>query len=37
VWPVRDDWSGSAEVDVTPVARPERLAPANAPIEPREI
>ena len=37
VWPVRDDWSGSAEVDVTPVAPPERLAPANAPIEPREI
>ena len=37
LWPVRDDWSGSAEVDVTPVAPPERLAPANAPIEPREI
>jgi UMF1 family MFS transporter len=35
VWPVRDDWQGSAEVG--PVAPPERLAPATAPIEPREL
>jgi UMF1 family MFS transporter len=35
VWPVRDDWPGSAEV--APVAPPERLAPATAPIEPREV
>jgi UMF1 family MFS transporter len=35
VWPVRDDWAGS--VDVDPLAPPERLAPASAPIEPREI
>jgi UMF1 family MFS transporter len=35
VWPVRDDWSGSAEV--APVAPPDRLSPANAPVEPREI
>ncbi len=35
VWPVRDDWVGSAEVP--PVAPPERLAPATAPIEPREL
>jgi MFS transporter, UMF1 family len=34
IWPVRDDWSGSAEV--APVVPPERLAPATAPIEPRE-
>ena len=37
VWPVRDDWAGSAEVDVEPVAPPERLAPATAPVEPREL
>jgi UMF1 family MFS transporter len=35
VWPVRDDWAGSAEVE--PVAPPDRLAPASAPIEPREL
>jgi MFS transporter, UMF1 family len=35
VWPVRDDWAGSAEVE--PVAPPERLAPATAPVEPREL
>jgi MFS transporter, UMF1 family len=35
VWPVRDDWAGSAEVE--PVAPPDRLAPASAPIEPREV
>jgi UMF1 family MFS transporter len=35
VWPVRDDWVGSAEVP--PIAPPERLAPATAPIEPREL
>jgi UMF1 family MFS transporter len=35
VWPVRDDWAGSAEVE--PYAPPERLAPASAPIEPREL
>jgi UMF1 family MFS transporter len=35
VWPVRDDWAGSAEVE--PVAPPERLAPATAPIEQREL
>lgn len=34
VWPVRDDWAGSGEsVGVLP---PERLAPATAPIEPRQ-
>jgi MFS transporter, UMF1 family len=37
VWPVRDDWAGSAELTVEPVAPPERLAPATAPIEPREV
>jgi UMF1 family MFS transporter len=36
VWPVRDDWAGSEEVRVEPVAPPDRLAPASAPIEPRE-
>jgi MFS transporter, UMF1 family len=35
VWPVRDNWAGSAEVE--PVAPPERLAPASAPVEPREL
>jgi UMF1 family MFS transporter len=35
VWPVRDDWAGSAEVE--PIAPPERLAPASASIEPREL
>jgi MFS transporter, UMF1 family len=33
IWPVRDDWTGSGEIAVH--APPERLAPANAPIEPR--
>jgi UMF1 family MFS transporter len=38
VWPVRDDWSGSHEVGTAqPVAPPERLAPASAPIEPRDM
>jgi UMF1 family MFS transporter len=37
VWPVRDDWAGSAEVEVSPVAPPDRLAPASAPVEPREV
>jgi len=37
VWPVRDDWEGSEEVHVNPVAPPDRLAPASAPIEPREV
>ena len=37
VWPVRDDWAGSAELALEPVAPPERLAPATAPIEPREV
>jgi UMF1 family MFS transporter len=38
VWPVRDDWAGSEEVPaVAPVAPPERLAPATAPIEPRDL
>ena len=38
VWPVRDDWTGSHEVPpVAPVAPPERLAPATAPIEPRDL
>jgi UMF1 family MFS transporter len=39
VWPVRDDWAGSGETllpdELGPVAPPERLAPATAPIEPR--
>jgi UMF1 family MFS transporter len=35
VWPVRDNWAGSAEVE--PIAPPERLAPASAPVEPREL
>jgi MFS transporter, UMF1 family len=35
VWPVRDDWAGSAEVE--PVVPPERLVPATAPVEPREL
>jgi hypothetical protein len=35
--PVRDDWSGSHEVQPAPVAPPERLAPATAPIEPRDL
>jgi MFS transporter, UMF1 family len=37
VWPVRDDWAGSHEVPIAPIAPPERLAPATAPIEPREL
>lgn len=36
VWPVRDDWEGSEEVRFDPVAPPDRLAPASAPVEPRE-
>ena len=37
IWPVRDDWAGSEELPIKPVAPPERLAPATAPIEPREL
>jgi UMF1 family MFS transporter len=38
LWPVRDDWAGSQEgASIAPVAPPERLAPATAPIEPREM
>ena len=37
IWPVRDDWAGSEEVPVRPVVPPERLAPATAPIEPRDL
>jgi UMF1 family MFS transporter len=38
VWPVRDDWAGSREVaTAVPIAPPERLAPATAPIEPRDL
>jgi len=37
VWPVRDDWAGSAELAVELVAPPERLASASTPIEPREV
>ncbi|HEX7347698.1 MAG TPA: MFS transporter [Candidatus Limnocylindrales bacterium] len=37
VWPVRDDWEGSEDVRAEPVAPPDRLAPASAPIEPREV
>lgn len=39
VWPVRDDWAGSGEGDVAHVhvaAPPDRLAPATAPMDPRE-
>ena len=36
VWPVRDDWEGSEEVRPEPIAPPDRLAPASAPVEPRE-
>ncbi len=40
VWPVSDRWSGGDDLPdvgphVEPIAPPERLAPANAPIEPR--
>ena len=37
VWPVRDDWEGSEEARIDPVAPPDRLAPASAPVEPREV
>ncbi|HET9757235.1 MAG TPA: MFS transporter [Candidatus Limnocylindrales bacterium] len=37
IWPVRDDWAGSEEVPIKAVAPPERLAPATAPIEPRDL
>jgi UMF1 family MFS transporter len=41
VWPVRDDWSGSHEVAPDradgSLPLPERLAPAAAPIEPRDL
>jgi UMF1 family MFS transporter len=39
IWPVRDDWAGSGEsllpAGMGPVAPPERLAPAGAPLDPR--
>ncbi len=40
IWPVSDRWTGSGEFDAAgdhphPIAPPERLIPANAPIEPR--
>jgi UMF1 family MFS transporter len=36
VWPVSDRWEGGDELEpVVPIAPPERLAPATAPIEPR--
>ena len=42
IWPVRDDWAGSgeldallAEADLGPAAPPERLVPGSAPLEPR--
>jgi UMF1 family MFS transporter len=35
IWPVRDDWAGSAEVE--PTVPPGRLAPATVPVEPREL
>ncbi len=36
IWPVRDDWAGSGDAQGPEVPHiPERLAPANAPIEPR--
>ena len=43
VWPVRDDWAGSGEgggvsilpEGMGPVAPPERLSPAGAPLDPR--
>src|SRR4029079_7349632 len=34
--PVDDRWSGSGEVDLDVQAPPERLAPATAPLEPRQ-
>ncbi len=37
IWPVRDDWAGSEELPIKPVAPPERLASATAPIEPRDL
>jgi UMF1 family MFS transporter len=38
IWPVSDRWTGTdeAEVDAHPVMPPERLAPASAPIDPRD-
>ncbi|HEY4632985.1 MAG TPA: MFS transporter [Candidatus Limnocylindrales bacterium] len=40
VWPVSDQWAGSdvgePPVAASPVMPPERLAPASAPIEPRD-
>ena len=36
IWPVRDDWAGSGDAPGPEVPHiPERLVPANAPIEPR--
>ena len=38
LWPVRDDWAGSGELEADGVrtsAPPDRLAPGSAPIEPR--
>ncbi|MBA2299420.1 MAG: MFS transporter [Chloroflexi bacterium] len=39
-WPVRDDWAGSGESAgnaVSPQVPPERMSPATAPIEPRDL
>jgi UMF1 family MFS transporter len=38
IWPVSDRWTGTdeADVDAHPVMPPERLAPASAPIDPRD-
>jgi hypothetical protein len=36
VWPVRDDWAGSGEIDdLGHAGPPDRLAPGSAPLEPR--
>jgi len=37
VWPVSDQWTEGTPITVDPVAPPERLAPATAPIEPRDV
>jgi hypothetical protein len=38
LWPVRDDWAGSHELESDDhLPLPERLAPATAPIEPRDL
>jgi len=39
LWPVRDDWAGSGEIEGTGMSSdrlpPERLAPGSSPLEPR--